>query len=255
MARAKKLVVRPISASDARGIVEKIHYSRKCVQNSQIHLGVFLNGRCGGVMQFGPSTDKRRMMGLVSGTGWNGFLELNRMAFAEWLPRNSESRCIGFALRWIRKQYPHVEWIVSFADATQCGDGTIYRASGFVLTAIKSNSQILRMPDGSVVNKKTLDNPNHTAPDGRFGSSLALEMGAKALPGFQLRYVYFVNPDARGRLAVPVIPFSEIAARGARMYRGRRVGSADSGTLAVQAGRGGANPTPTLHSANGGAIG
>ena len=152
MASAKDLIVKPISASDANRIVKSLHYSGKVVQNSQLHLGVFLNGRCGGAMQFGPSLDKRKIQGLVKGTLWNEFIELNRMAFADWLPRNSESRCIGYAMRWIRKTYPHIKWVVSFADGTQCGDGTIYRASGFVLTGIKENDQIWEAPSGETFN-------------------------------------------------------------------------------------------------------
>lgn len=156
MASAKDLIVKPISAADANRIVKSLHYSGKVVQNSQLHLGVFLNGRCGGAMQFGPSLDKRKIQPLVSGTLWNEFLELNRMAFADWLPRNSESRCIAYAMRWIRKTYPHIKWIVSFADGTQCGDGTIYRASGFVLTGIKENDQIWQAPSGEVFNDTSI---------------------------------------------------------------------------------------------------
>lgn len=148
MGAAKSIVVKPISAQDANRIVKSIHYSGKVVNNSQLHLGVFVGDRCGGAMQFGPSLDKRKIIGLVEGTKWNEFIELNRMAFADWLPRNSESRALGFAFRWMRKQYPHLKWIVSFADATQCGDGTIYRASGFVLTGIKVNNQTWQLPDG-----------------------------------------------------------------------------------------------------------
>jgi hypothetical protein len=73
------------------------------------------------------------------------------------------------------------------------------------------------------------------------------EAGWKPLPGFQLRYIYFLDPASRDNLTVPVIPFSEITRRGAGMYRGEpRVGSAGSGTSPVQGGRGGATPTPTL---------
>jgi hypothetical protein len=156
MASAKDLIVKPISASDANRIIKNLHYSGKVVQNSQLHLGVFLNGKCGGAMQFGPSLDKRKIQGLVKGTLWNEFIELNRMAFADWLPRNSESRCISYAMRWIRKTYPHIKWVVSFADGTQCGDGTIYRASGFVLTGIKQNNQIWQAPSGEVFNDTSI---------------------------------------------------------------------------------------------------
>ena len=106
MGQAKKIIVKPITSKDARRVIRSLHYSGKCTQNSQLHLGVFLDGKCGGAMQFGPSIDKRKTQKLVKGTPWNGFIELNRMAFADWLPRNGESRALGFAFRWIKKQYP-----------------------------------------------------------------------------------------------------------------------------------------------------
>jgi len=231
MGDAKRIIVKPISAKDANRIVQSLHYSGKTVQNSQLHLGVFLDGKCGGAMQFGPSFDKRKIQGLVRGTLWNEFIELNRMAFADWLPRNGESRALGFAFRWMRKQYPQLRWCVSFADGTQCGDGTIYRASGFVLTLVKRNSTIVQRPDGSV------------------GSELVggRHLGGKAIPGFQIRYIYFLDPTARERLTVPILPFSEIDRRGAGMYKGKpRVRSVDSDTSGDQPEVGGANPTRTL---------
>ena len=155
MGDAKRIIVKPIAASDARALVRQWHYSGKVVNNSQVHLGAFLDGKCGGVMQFGPSLDKRKLQGLVSGTLWNEFIELNRMAFADWMPRNGESRCLAVAFRLLRKQYPHLKWVVSFADATQCGDGTIYRASGFVLTGIASTPYMVRLPSGEVVHRVT----------------------------------------------------------------------------------------------------
>lgn len=244
MPTAKDIHVAPISAQDANALVRRVHYSGKVVNNSQLHLGVFLNGRLEGAMQFGPSLDKRKIMGLVEGTGWNEFMELNRMAFSDRLPRNSESRALGVAFRMIRKHYPHLKWIISFADGTQCGDGTIYRASGFVLTGIKQNDQILEMPDGSRVIRMTVTKGKAILADG----GAKVPEGAKALRGFQLRYIYFLEPSYRTRLTVPMLPFEEIKRRGASMYRGERPtsgGSPDSGTPAPT-GRGGASPTPPL---------
>ena len=56
-------------------------------------------------MSFGPSLDKRKIVGLVRGTLWNEFLELNRMAFDDYLPKNSESRCIAVAMHLIKKHF------------------------------------------------------------------------------------------------------------------------------------------------------
>jgi len=257
LGRAKDILVEPISRKDADAIVKRHHYSGKVVQNSQLHLGVFLDGKCGGAMQFGPSLDKRKMLGLVSDTRWNGFIELNRMAFADWLPRNSESRAIGFAFRWMRKQYPHIEWCVSFSDGTQCGDGTIYRASGFVLTGIKKNNQVWAKEgdQSSVISRITVTSkvPKNSAicasSNGASSMKRWADAGYAPLPGFQLRYLYFINPEARGRLTVPALPFSAIDAAGARMYKGKTLsaGSADGGTVGVQPIGGGSIPTPALY--------
>ena len=234
MATAKDIIVKPIAAKAASALVKRIHYSGKVTQNSQLHLGVYLDGRLEGAKQFGPSLDKRKIQGLIKGTSWNGFLELNRMAFSEALPKNSESRAISIAMKLIRKHYPGIEWVVSFADGTQCGDGTIYRASGFVLTSIKKNTTMLRMPDGSVCADKTLNDHSYKK------SGWWKKRGAKPLVGFQLRYIYFINPEARKRLTVPVLPFSKIEEMGAGMYRGEKISrdkqamAATSGTAAGQ---------------------
>ncbi len=238
MGKAKGIIVKPISAKDACRVIKSLHYSGKVAAISQLHFGVFFDGKCGGALQFGPPIDRRKLLPLVSGTKFNDFLELNRMAFADWLPRNGESRAIGYVMKFIKKHYPKVEWIVSFADGTQCGDGTIYRASGFALTQIKKNSTICRLKSGEIA-------ANH-------GTSKKNFSGSEKLPGFQLRYIYFLDPTARDRLTVPILPFSEIDKRGAGMYKGKQrlqgASSADSGTSGFQPEGGGANPTDALHS-------
>jgi len=225
MSKVKELRVSVISARIANRFVKKHHYSGKVTPNSQLHFGVYLNGVLHGAMSFGPGIDKRKMMRLIKGTQWNEFLELNRLAFDDILPRNSESRALAIVMRLIRRNAPQIKWVVSFADATQCGDGTIYRASGFVLTSIKKNSQMLRLSDGSIVAGKSLDNPNHQAPNGAYGRGDALKNGAEYLPGYQLRYIYFLDPDERKNLTCEEIPFAEIAKRGAAMYKGVRLAS------------------------------
>ena len=211
---AKDVRLHPISAADAKRIVRQIHYSGKVVPNSQIHLGAFLNGRCGGAMQFGPPMRKEFVHPLVEGTGWNDMLELNRMAFADWLPRNSESRCLGFSMRWLRKTYPHLKWILTFADGTQCGDGAIYRAAGFILTGIKKN-------DGIRINPRTGEYVHTVSAFHQFCSKE--HRSWKAVPGFQLRYIFFLESSWRARLTVPELPYSEIERHGARMYKGTKV--------------------------------
>jgi hypothetical protein len=258
MPGAKDLVVAKIDAKTANNFVRRTHYSGKVDTRSQVHLGVFLNDRLEGVMQFGPSIDKNKSVGLVKDTPWNGFLELNRLAFSEKLPKNSESRAISIAMKLFKKHAPHIKWILSYADGTQCGDGTIYRASGFSLIQIKKNNSMWRMPDGEVLCKIVLE-PGFSPSQGgntaksRYGktgtgtsTSFLKEIGAECLPGFQLKYIYFLDKSYADKLTVPILPFSEIEKHNASMYRGAsRVGVIDS-SPAFLAGGDGASPITRL---------
>jgi hypothetical protein len=237
MSSAKDIIVRPISRKEADDVVKRVHYSGKVVNNSQLHLGVFLNGKLEGAMQFGPSLDKRKVIGLVDGTGWNEFIELNRMAFSDVLPRNSESRALAVAMRMLRKHAPHLKWVISFADGMQCGDGTIYRASGFVLTGVSQGSMWLLPPDlaainkGPVAHRLSIQNKtsaiSHEVLRRTNGKNLQMHeyvrrFGGEVLPGYMLRYIYFIDPACKERLTVPILPFSKIDELGAGMYRGEK---------------------------------
>ena len=236
MGRAKDITMKVIPGSVANPFIRAHHYSGKVVNNSKLHFGVFLDGQLHGVMSYGPSLDKSKIIGLVEGTGWNEFLELNRMAFDSVLPRNSESRAISMSIELLRKYAPQIKWIISFADACSCGDGTIYRASNFVLTGIKENLNLAELPDGTRIHKMTLAS-NPTTPRKELGGLTFFDVtggtynfkkyldyvGAKPIPGFQLRYMYFIDPSYRKRLTVPEIPYTKIDEMGAGMYRGEKV--------------------------------
>lgn len=245
---AKQLRITPIRRDVAVDFVKRHHYSGKVVNNSQIHLGVFFGDRLSGCLQFGPPLDKRKVLPLVTGTAWDGMIELNRMAMIDDTPRNTESRAIAVACRLLVKQYPHLEWVLSFADGTQCGDGTIYRASGFVLTSIKKNTQV--WSDGANrLSRITVTNPKgkHIGT-GAASMKVWKERGYTPLPGYQLRYIKFLRPGVRERLAVPEIPFSRIAEMGAGMYLGKNVTRVKQSSDAPgdQPGEAGAAPSRTL---------
>ena len=240
MGRAKEIIVKVIPSKIAIPFIKKHHYSGKAVNNSCLHFGAFLDGKLHGVMSYGPSLDKSKMFGLVEGTGWNEFLELNRMAFDEYLPRNAESFCIAKSIKLIKKNAPQIKWIVSFADGCSCGDGTIYRASNFVLTDIKPNRNLVLLPNGEKIHKLTLES-SPTTPrkelggrcyyditGGKFDFKKYVEyVNGEILKGFQLRYVYFIDKRCKEKLTVPIIPFSKIDEMGAGMYKGEKVTQAE----------------------------
>jgi hypothetical protein len=234
---AKQIVLKPIPAKLANEFVKQNHHSGKVVPNSQIHIGVFYYGKLEGVMQYGPSLAKKQMLGLVEGTKWDGFIELNRMAFTDVLPKNSESRAIAISLKILKKHLPSLEWVISFADGAQCGDGTIYRAAGFLLTGIKENEELRVNPEtGEVMHTITAYHRNIKSEFSKW----------QKVPGFQLRYIFFYNKKDATRLNIPNLPYTEIATRGATMYKGIRPESIGSDAPDFRSGESGASPTSGL---------
>lgn len=213
MGRAKEIIVKIISSKIANKFVKKYHYSGKVVNMSVLHFGCFLDNKLHGVMSYGSPMDKRNVLNLVEtcniGTNqkWNEMLELNRMAFDDYLPKYSESRCIAISIKLIKKNAPQIKWILSYSDATQCGDGTIYRASGFKLTQINKNTTIYKLANGDVVAKR--------------GDSKYNFQNAKPLKGFQNRYIYLI--DKKAKLNCDNIDFKYIDKYGAGMYKGKKI--------------------------------
>lgn len=73
------------------------------------------------------------------------------------------------------------------------------------------------------------------------------EGGWRPKDGFQLRYIYFLDPTARERLTVQIIPFSRIEELGAGMYKGKKRQASEVGDGPDHGYSGGATPTRTLH--------
>lgn len=242
MGRAKEIIVKVIPSKIANDFVKKNHYSGKYATSSILHFGCFLDNNLHGVISFGNPIDKSKVIGLVKTKDnntvlWREFLELNRMAFDEYLPKNSESRCFAIAINLIRKEANHIKWILSFCDATQCGDGAIYRASGFYLTAIrKSINDLWKTPKSLGWNEEVA---HRIAIQGGVGgriakfvlqkygtrniniSKLVADNGGESLTGFQLRYIYLI--DKTCKITVPILPFSKIDEMGAGMYKGKKI--------------------------------
>jgi len=218
MGRAKDIIVKVIPAKVANEFVKKHHYSGKVVPNSTLHFGAFLDGKLHGVMSYGSPFRKDKVLHLVNGTNWNEMVELNRMAFDNYLPKNSESRCISISIKLIKKHAPHIKWVLSFSDGTQCGDGTIYRASGFYLTNIQKNNGIIKLQNGEIRASVTFTKGNAILKN---NGKAAIPKTAEKLSGYQLRYIYLI--DKTCKITVPILPFSKIDEMGAGMYKGEKI--------------------------------
>ena len=225
---AKDITIKPIPKNVADKIVKKYHYSGKTVSNSNLNFGVYYKGILLGAMQYGSPMVKEKMLGLVKGATWDSLVELNRMAFSDRLPRFGESRCISQSIKWMKKNAKHIKWIISFADGTQCGHGTIYQASNFMLTNIKKNIGLIRLPNGNVVHQMSLRVDNN--PDMRRKGYSSIDeylkkehAGFEILKGYMFRYIYFIDKEYKENFTGEDIPFCKIKELGIEMYKGKLV--------------------------------
>lgn len=187
----------------AREIIIKHHYSHRVVNNSYLHLGVYLAGQLAGVLQFGYALCPARAGKVVEGTVQGQYLELNRMWLDDAAPRNSESRAISQAIKYIRRAMPTVAWIQSYADE-RCGRwGVVYQAANFLYCG-HHLTEFYEL-DGQTYHKMLLT--AHRAETGR-GWHLRQNLHRAVRRTLrQFRYVYFLKRDWMKRLRLPPEPY------------------------------------------------
>lgn len=169
-----------------------------------------------------------------------------------------------------KKNYPHLKVIISFADACQCGDGTIYRASGFKLHSFKKNNSLLSngsgevvadktlndifltdgrrltsvLKSGSVVAKKSLDDLKLSS--GKYLSSYLMGSGQyKPISGYQMKYLYFFDKELEKKFKF--VEFDKIPNE-VKMYKGIKRIEHENNASSFHDEEGGATPTDALHS-------
>lgn len=195
-----------IASIPRRQAVELIlanHYSRRIVNNSYVHLGVFLEGDLLGVLQFGYALSPRAMGKVVEGTQVDQYLELNRMWLDDRAPRNSESQALSFAVKYLRRACPRVAWIQSFADE-RCGAwGVVYQAANFAY--LGHHWTTFYELDGETYHEMLLT--AHVNGGGRGAFLRANIHRATKHRLRQFRYIYFVRQSWRKRLKLSPLPY------------------------------------------------
>jgi len=126
--------VKEIERKLAYNIIIKNHYSKKgdSIAHNKINLGVFENNKIIGVLQYGYAMNPASCGSIVKDTSIDEYLELNRMWLSDEIKITyPESRAISFSIKYIKRKYPKIKWIQSFADERCGGFGIVYQACSF----------------------------------------------------------------------------------------------------------------------------
>jgi len=106
-------------------IVEN-HYSGR-MPCCELSLGFYIGGILNCVVVFGSSATAKMANSLPSPNYW----ELVRLFSFDWSGKNTESYCIGKALKYVEQKY-NKDVIISFADPSEGHVGYIYQASNWL---------------------------------------------------------------------------------------------------------------------------
>ena len=162
-------------------IIRAHHYSHKPCSNSFCSLGVIYGDKgIRGAVQIGYGIrPKKKEAGVV---------EFDRMWLDDMMPKFSESIVLSLVHKYIKRAYPYIHTLRTYADTSVGNTGTIYRAANYRETKrIKADFYIL--PNGERVHPVTMWHRHKT----RAKAFLDLQYpGWKKAEGEQIQFEYYL---------------------------------------------------------------
>ena len=129
---SENFYIKEIERDLAIKVIIENHYSKKVYNGTYINLGLFENGILKGVLQYGYAMNPASCGSVVKDTQMEEYLELNRMWLCDSIKiKYPESQAISMSISFIKKKYPKIKWIQSFADERCGGFGIVYQACSF----------------------------------------------------------------------------------------------------------------------------
>lgn len=185
--------IRPIPKCLAEPLIMSTHYSRVMPRINKFFIGGFNDQQLVGVMTLGWGTRPLHTIKVIFPTlSTRDYLELGKLCLDESCPRNSESQFISKSIKIIKKYFPKVKILFSWADGILGKPGYVYQASNFYYGGFIWSEMYLDV-DGNRIHPRTFQGISPGEKIGKHKSralSVTNSMGLKKYYGKQFRYVY-----------------------------------------------------------------
>lgn len=161
------------------------HYSKKPTKNSFLSFLVLWKNQIHGALQLGYGI-RPKIKGEYS---HEEIVEFDRMYLSDEMPKFSETITLSLLHKYIKKVYPSIKALISYADTSVGNMGIIYQASNYkLLSSTKVDFYIL--PHGERVHPVTMWHRHKT----RVWSEMQkLYPGIIKAEGEQLKYIYYLD--------------------------------------------------------------
>ena len=192
----------PISRVDAKTLIVRNHYCHSLPGGTKMSFGTVLNGRLLGVMTFGVGPFYGYK--LVNGATPDDVVTLTRLWLSDELPRNSESKVLGIALRSLKRD-TSLKFVIAYSDPTFGHLGTIYQATNWLYTGHSSATGLYDIGDGTLHHSRSLA---HQLGSHSIHYLTSQGIDARIVPQqAKYRYIYFLDASWKSRLSMPVLPY------------------------------------------------
>ena len=201
-----------IGKSAASSFVKKHHYSHSHPGGIDFCFGIRQEDVLVGASMFGYMAGNPKGMCVCEGIeDASRYRELMRLVLIDELPKNSESRFIGWCLRWLKK-HTELAAIISFADPKYGHTGVIYKASNWIYTGMQKPDRpriFLEHTDLFGTYEKEI-HPRQAVDT--FGSSSREAIGKSRLSPREPkhRFVYFLRPGLKLKARMENISYGAI---------------------------------------------
>lgn len=133
--KPREMKIVKMSVKEARWYIATYHYSKSMPDSTKYVYAWFYWETLAWIIVYWMWAWKSQYKALIPDIKKWCYLELTRLWSPDWMPKNTESKLIGWSIKKLPK---NIELIVSFADPSKWHKWTIYKATNF-LFCWKSN--------------------------------------------------------------------------------------------------------------------
>ena len=204
------LLLEPISYSEAKDIVRKMHQSSDTLPKSTKEcLGIYINDKLEGVITLGYGTRplhtiKKMFPSLTT----KDYYEIGRMCINNDFKTNTESQMLSQTIKYVKKNYKDIKLLFTWANGLHGKIGTVYQASNFLYGGYIQTECYLK--DGVQIHPRGIKHwlhPNDSRRSVRPTPEEKKKYKIEHIRGKQFRYIYFTRGFSKRKELLEESPY------------------------------------------------
>ena len=190
---------------DVSGFIKQYHYSHSHPGGVDFAFKVTMNDVLVGACIFGYMAGNIKASCVLRGIeDAKYYRELMRLVLLDQIEKNSESKFVGWCLRWLKKE-TSLKAIISFADPHYGHIGTVYQASNWLYTGLQKSPRPRIFIADRELHPKSCYNLYGTSSI-KLLENLGLQVSTSCREP-KHRYVYVFDKTLQNRLKYEVVPY------------------------------------------------